>query len=75
MSKGVIIGIVLAAIAVIVLIIVAVMICRKRKGQPFEKFDGSVKFQRNSSQEPGGLPSQEMDDTATAIRNGKKLYI
>lgn len=51
------------------------MIYRKRNsGTPFEQFGGSVKFQKNGAND-GGLPAQEMDDTATAIRNGKKLYI
>ena len=50
------------------------MIYRKKRNVPFEQFGGSVKFQKNGGND-GGLPAQEMDDTATAIRNGKKLYI
>jgi len=73
-STGVVVGVILALIAFIIIIVVVVMICRKRRAQPFERFDGSVKFEKNGVSNEG-LPSQEMDDTATAIRNGKKLYI
>ena len=80
MGAGLIIGIIIAVIVLIIILVIGVSVFRKRHRQSaFDKFDNKVKFSKNNGYTTGAASTdnvtQEMDDTATAIKKGNKLYV